>query len=96
MVQFRYKVAAAMIALQLGLPDAQAQAPRTFVDVSAVVDGLVVDMRYFGTENFIGWRIDGSIERRTGIEPAGDVNGLPGGGDCKNRAAVGRCTERKA
>jgi D-alanyl-D-alanine dipeptidase len=30
-----------------------------FVDAAAVVDGLVVDMRYFGTDNFIGERIDG-------------------------------------
>src|SRR5215213_11866538 len=36
-----------------------AQVPDTFVDVATVVDGLVVDMRYFGEDNFVGARIDG-------------------------------------
>jgi zinc D-Ala-D-Ala dipeptidase len=30
-----------------------------FVDAAAVVDGLVVDMRYFGTNNFVGAAVDG-------------------------------------
>ena len=30
-----------------------------FVDAAEVVDGLVVDMRYFGTNNFVGAAIDG-------------------------------------
>jgi zinc D-Ala-D-Ala dipeptidase len=30
-----------------------------FVDAATVVDGLVVDMRYFGSDNFVGRRIDG-------------------------------------
>lgn len=30
-----------------------------FVDVATVVPGLVVDMRYLGTNNFVGVRIDG-------------------------------------
>jgi zinc D-Ala-D-Ala dipeptidase len=30
-----------------------------FVDAATVVDGLVVDMRYFGDDNFVGARIDG-------------------------------------
>jgi D-alanyl-D-alanine dipeptidase len=38
---------------------AQATMPATFVDAATVVDGLVADMRYFGTDNFIGRRIDG-------------------------------------
>jgi zinc D-Ala-D-Ala dipeptidase len=33
--------------------------PDTFVDVSRVVPGAVVDMRYFGEDNFVGQRIDG-------------------------------------
>ena len=37
----------------------QAQAPASFVDAAAVVEGLVVDMRYFGDDNFVGARIDG-------------------------------------
>jgi D-alanyl-D-alanine dipeptidase len=38
---------------------AQRAMPAAFVDVATVVEGLVVDMRYFGTDNFIGRRIDG-------------------------------------
>jgi D-alanyl-D-alanine dipeptidase len=37
----------------------QGFAPAGFVDAAAVVDGLVVDMRYFGEDNFVGARIDG-------------------------------------
>src|SRR5262245_63634407 len=38
---------------------AQAPLPAGFVDAAAVVDGLVVDIRYFGANNFVGGRIDG-------------------------------------
>lgn len=38
---------------------AQAPVPRGFVDAADVVEGLVVDMRYFGTNNFVGEKIDG-------------------------------------
>jgi D-alanyl-D-alanine dipeptidase len=38
---------------------AQAPVPAGFVDAATVVDGLVVDMRYFGTDNFVGEKIDG-------------------------------------
>jgi D-alanyl-D-alanine dipeptidase len=38
---------------------AQAPVPAGFVDAATVVDGLVVDMRYFGDTNFVGERIDG-------------------------------------
>jgi D-alanyl-D-alanine dipeptidase len=38
---------------------AQAPVPAGFVDAAAVVEGLVVDMRYFGDNNFVGERIDG-------------------------------------
>ncbi len=48
---------AALLAL-LWTP-AQAQTRAGFVDTAAVVHGLVVDMRYFGEDNFIGARIDG-------------------------------------
>jgi zinc D-Ala-D-Ala dipeptidase len=30
-----------------------------FVDAATMVDGLVTDIRYFGTDNFVGQRIDG-------------------------------------
>ena len=33
--------------------------PAGFIDAASVVDGLVVDMRYFGADNFVGKRIDG-------------------------------------
>jgi D-alanyl-D-alanine dipeptidase len=33
--------------------------PAGFVDVAAVVEGLIVDMRYFGNDNFVGTRIEG-------------------------------------
>jgi len=33
--------------------------PAGFVDAATVVDGLVVDMHYFGEDNFVGARIDG-------------------------------------
>jgi D-alanyl-D-alanine dipeptidase len=39
---------------------AQAASPHPdFVDVSAVVPNLVVDLRYLGSDNFVGTRIDG-------------------------------------
>jgi zinc D-Ala-D-Ala dipeptidase len=52
----------APLALLLVAPQfarAQASLPRDFVDAAAVVDALVVDMRYFGDNNFVGTRIDG-------------------------------------
>jgi D-alanyl-D-alanine dipeptidase len=53
--------AALALALLLLAQPGQAQAPLPpgFVDAGAVVDGLVVDMRYFGDQNFVGERIDG-------------------------------------
>jgi D-alanyl-D-alanine dipeptidase len=33
--------------------------PAGFIDAATVVEGLVVDMHYFGTDNFVGARIDG-------------------------------------
>ena len=57
--------ASARLALALALPlaatpaRAQASLPLGFLDASAMVGGLVVDMRYFGDDNFVGARIDG-------------------------------------
>ncbi|HZO47196.1 MAG TPA: M15 family metallopeptidase [Xanthobacteraceae bacterium] len=45
--------------VQVSLAQTQAQMPAGFVDAAAVVDGLAVDMRYFGEDNFVGARIDG-------------------------------------
>src|SRR5215831_1257660 len=52
---------AALALLLLAVQPAQAQAPLPagFVDAAAMVEGLVVDMRYFGGNNFVGERIDG-------------------------------------
>src|SRR5215471_13118801 len=52
---------AALALLLLSAQPVQAQAPLSpgFVDAAAVVDGLIVDMRYFGANNFVGERIDG-------------------------------------
>ena len=47
-----------VLVLLLASP-AGAQVPRGFLDAASVVDGLVVDMRYFGDDNFVGARIDG-------------------------------------
>ena len=59
----RALVAASILILLLNCP-AQAQSPQGvvppgFVDAATVVDGLVVDMRYFTEDNFVGARIDG-------------------------------------
>ena len=54
------QVAIALLLLLLTSLSAQAQTmPAEFVDAATVVDGLVVDMRYFGADNFVGKRIDG-------------------------------------
>jgi D-alanyl-D-alanine dipeptidase len=51
---------AARVALVLSLtPQPAAVQPAGFVDAADAVDGLVVDMRYYGVENFVGSRIDG-------------------------------------
>jgi D-alanyl-D-alanine dipeptidase len=52
---------AALALMLLSAQPVQAQAPLPpgFVDAAAVVDGLNVDMRYFGANNFVGERIDG-------------------------------------
>jgi D-alanyl-D-alanine dipeptidase len=54
------QAAIALLLLLLPLLSAQAQTmPAGFIDAATMVDGLVVDMRYFGAENFVGTRIDG-------------------------------------
>lgn len=68
----------APLALLLVAPQfarAQASLPRDFVDAAAVVDALVVDMRYFGDNNFVGQRIDG-YERPRCILSAPAANAL--------------------
>ncbi|WP_231710971.1 M15 family metallopeptidase [Xanthobacter dioxanivorans] len=53
----------AALALSLaGLPlaaDARTDRPDLFVDVAGVVPDAVFDVRYFGTQNFVGARVDG-------------------------------------
>src|SRR5438132_1607857 len=66
------------LALLLLVPQsaqAQASLPPGFVDAAAVVDGLVVDMRYFGSDNFVGQRIDG-YERPRCVLSAPAANAL--------------------
>lgn len=49
-----------IVVLFFALPaSAQEQRPASFVDAASVVPGLVVEMRYFGENNFVGKRIDG-------------------------------------
>ena len=50
-----------VLLLALAAPSAGAQdTPHPgFADAAGMVKGLIVDMRYFGTDNFIGERIDG-------------------------------------
>jgi len=51
---------AARVALVLSLaPQPAIAQPAGFVDAADAVDGLVVDARYYGVENFVGSRIDG-------------------------------------
>ena len=54
---------------------------RGFVDAATVVDGLVVDMRYFGEDNFVGARIDGYEARALPADASG-------GGGARARAAA--------
>ena len=53
------RAALALLLLSAQPAPAQAPLPPGFVDAAAVVDGLIVDMRYFGANNFVGERIDG-------------------------------------
>src|SRR5215813_488400 len=53
-----------ILGVVLTLPSGRAAMPAEFVDAASVVDGLVVDMRYFGIDNFVGRRIDGYEQPR--------------------------------
>src|SRR5262245_33477881 len=54
------QAAIALLLLLLTSRSAHAQKmPAEFIDAATVVDGLVVDMRYFAADNFVGKRIDG-------------------------------------
>jgi D-alanyl-D-alanine dipeptidase len=54
------QAAVALLLLLLTSHSAHAQTmPAEFIDAATVVDGLAVDMRYFGADNFVGKRIDG-------------------------------------
>ena len=60
MHSFATAALALLLTTMIGPPvRAQAPVPAGFVDAAVVVDGLVVDMRYFGTDNFVGEKIDG-------------------------------------
>jgi zinc D-Ala-D-Ala dipeptidase len=52
-------IALALVLFAARPAQGETPAPQGFVDAAAVVDGLVVDMRYFGDDNFVGARIDG-------------------------------------
>jgi len=53
------RAALALLLLSAQPAPAQAPLPPGFADAAAVVDGLIVDMRYFDANNFVGERIDG-------------------------------------
>ena len=55
---FRYSLISALVAGLSQATLAQGQ-PAQFVDAATIVPGLIVDMRYAGTHNFVGRRIDG-------------------------------------
>ena len=56
----RAEAALGLLLLVCVVSAARAQAPPPgFVDAATVADGLVVDMRYFGPNNFVGKKIDG-------------------------------------
>ena len=52
-------LAAALILMPASAADAQQQRPASFVDAATVVPGLVTEVRYHGSHNFIGKPIDG-------------------------------------
>jgi D-alanyl-D-alanine dipeptidase len=49
----------AVLVLALSHARAEPAIPQGFVDAKTVIEGLEVDMRYFGADNFVGVRIDG-------------------------------------
>ncbi len=54
----RYSLAATLLA-SLGQPAVAQERPAQFVDAASVVPGLIVEMRYAGSHNFVGRPIDG-------------------------------------
>jgi len=54
----RTALATALLAA-LGQPATAQERPAQFVDAAAIVPGLIVDMRYAGSHNFVGRPIDG-------------------------------------
>jgi zinc D-Ala-D-Ala dipeptidase len=52
-------VASLFILLVTSMPALAQHRPASFVDAATVVPGLVVEMRYFGSNNFVGRPIDG-------------------------------------
>ncbi|HEY1542046.1 MAG TPA: M15 family metallopeptidase [Xanthobacteraceae bacterium] len=49
----------ALAAVVLATAAHAAERPSSFVDAAAIVPGLVAEMRYAGTHNFVGARVDG-------------------------------------
>ncbi|HXL48852.1 MAG TPA: M15 family metallopeptidase, partial [Xanthobacteraceae bacterium] len=69
-----FSSALALLLLAPQFARAQASLPPGFVDAAVVVDALVVDMRYFGDNNFVGQRIDGYERPRCILSaPAGNA-----------------------
>ena len=58
MLSIDVRLALALV-LALLAPSASAETARGFIDAATTVEDLAVDMRYFGTDNFVGARIDG-------------------------------------
>ncbi len=56
---FTLRASAAVLLALLAQPSQAQQRPDFFVDAAVLVPGLVVEMRYLGSHNFIGSRIDG-------------------------------------
>ncbi len=96
MVRIPLEIAVALLAVLLtAAPPAGAQAPLPagFVDAAEHVEGLVVDMRYYGTNNFVGDRIDGYERAALPADGAGGQGA--GGGAARSRARAGsasRCS----
>jgi zinc D-Ala-D-Ala dipeptidase len=54
----RYSLAAALLLFSGGQASAE-ERPAAFVDAASIVPGLITDMRYAGSHNFVGRPIDG-------------------------------------
>jgi D-alanyl-D-alanine dipeptidase len=62
MIRRSFRFALPALLLSGTIVDAQQSPPArppAFVDAATVIPELVVDMRYFGTDNFVGARVDG-------------------------------------